>query len=163
MKQKTRELDRLFSAGLFMTFAFVFASFFLSGCGGVPYRVHEGKVDTIIEQQSSFEDDYYIFAIGVAASDPALKNDTQRKALARDAAIVKAQYELLAYLKGVTLKGGVKVQRAMESDSVIESNINQLIRGAEVVRSEFTNDYGCVVTVRLPRESLDKVGELALQ
>jgi len=125
----------------------------LAGCGGVPHRVHEGRVDTVLNQKSIDGD--YVFAIGVGASDPALKTDTQRKALARDAAIVKAQFEMLSYLKGVTLKGGVKVSRAMEDDSVIESYIHELIRGAEIVRSEFTADNGCVVTLRLPLTGLN--------
>jgi hypothetical protein len=131
----------------------LFAALLLTGCGGVPHRVHEGKVDGVIEQKSVNGE--YVFAIGVGASDPALKTDTQRKALARDAAIVKAQFELLSYLKGVTLKGGVRVSRAMEDDSTIESFLHELIRGAEIVRSEFTADNGCVVTIRLPRSGLD--------
>ena len=104
-----------------------------------------------------------LYAIGLGASDPTLKSDTQRKALARDAAIVKAQYELLSYLKGVTLKGGIKVSRAMEEDSALESYINQLIRGSEIVRAEFTTDNGCVVTLRLPKSDLAGVMDVAQQ
>lgn len=136
------------------------AVLFLSGCNSVPYRVHDGKVDTVLEQKTTTGEFFY--AIGMGAADPALKSDTQRKALSRDAAIVKAQYEMLAYLKGVTLKGGIKVSRAMEADSTIESNIEQLIKGAEIVRSEYTEDNGCVVTIRLPAEEVyGGVGDVA--
>ncbi|MFI5349568.1 MAG: hypothetical protein ACHQ2Z_08500 [Elusimicrobiota bacterium] len=96
-------------------------------------------------------------AIGIGGSDPALASDTQRKALARDAAIVKAEYEMLSLVKGVTLKGGVKVERALETDSVLEANMLEAIRGAEVVKSEFTSDNGCVVTLRIPRERLEQM------
>lgn len=139
----------------FVASAVLGALLLMSGCGGVPHRVHDGKVDGVIDQKSFTGD--YVYAIGVGASDPTLKSDTQRKALARDAAIVKAQFEMLSYLKGVTLKGGVKVSRAMEDDSSIESFLHELIRGAEIVRSEFTSDSGCVVTIRLPGAELDGI------
>jgi hypothetical protein len=60
-------------------------------------------------------------------------------------------------VKGVTLKGGVKVERALETDSVLEASMEEVIRGAEIVKSEFTSDNGCVVTLRIPRERLEKL------
>lgn len=131
------------------------AAAFFSGCGGVPSRVHDGQVDSVVEQKASQGD--YLLAIGIGASDPKLSTDTQRKALARDAAIVKAQFELLSMIKGVTIKGGVKVQRALEADSTLESVIEEAIQGAEIVRSEFTSDNGCVVTMRLPKPRLERL------
>jgi hypothetical protein len=128
---------------------------FMSGCGGVTSRVHHGTVDTTINQRP--DAGRYLEAIGIGASDPALLTDTQRKALARDAAIVKAQYEMLSMVKGVTLKGGVKVERAMETDSSLEATVLDAIRGAEIVKSEFTADNGCVVTLKLPRARLAKL------
>jgi hypothetical protein len=128
---------------------------FASGCSGVRSRVHNGAVDMTIDQKPAAG--LYLEAIGIGASDPALATNTQRKALARDAAIVKAQYEMLSMVKGVTLKGGVKVERAMESDSALEASILDVIRGAEIVKSEFTADNGCVVTLKLPRSRLSKL------
>ena len=126
----------------------------LAGCGGVTRRVHDGSVDKVIDQTPSRRG--YIEAIGIGASDPALKTDTQRMALARDAAIVKAQYELLSMIKGVRLEGGVTVERALESDSTLSARVSDMIRGAEIRKSEFTADNGCVVTLRLPREALER-------
>jgi hypothetical protein len=125
----------------------------LSGCMEVPSRVHKGSVDAVLDQRPSFGP--YLIAVGLGGSDPKLESDTQRKALARDAAIVKAQYELLSMIKGVTLKGGVTVDRALESDSQLEASVMDVIRGAEVVKSEFTSDNGCVVTLRLPKARLE--------
>lgn len=126
-----------------------------SGCKGVPSRVHGGTVDPVLNQDPSAG--LYLMAIGIGGSDPALTSDTQRKALARDAAIVKAQYEMLSMVKGVTLKGGVRVERAIETDSSLEASMQEAIRGAEIVRSEFTSDNGCVVTLRLPKSRLEKM------
>jgi hypothetical protein len=126
-----------------------------SGCKGVPSRVHGGVVDPVLNQDPAVGQ--YLMAIGIGGSDPTLTSDTQRKALARDAAIVKAQYEMLSMVKGVTLKGGVRVDRAIETDSSLEASMQEAIRGAEIVRSEFTADNGCVVTLRLPKSRLERM------
>ncbi|MBI2789091.1 MAG: hypothetical protein HYX59_10455 [Elusimicrobia bacterium] len=126
----------------------------LAGCGGVTRRVHDGSVDRVIDQKPVRG--AYLEAIGIGASDPALKTDTQRMALARDAAIVKAQYELLSMIKGVRLEGGVSVERALETDSTLSARVSDVIRGAEIHKSEFTADNGCVVTLRLPKSALEK-------
>ncbi len=126
-----------------------------AGCAGVTARVDDGKLGDVIDQRQVRGG--YIEAIGIGASDPELKTETQRKALARDAAIVKAQYELLSLVKGVTLDGGVSVERAIETDSVLAARLHETIRGAEILKSEFTADNGCVVTMRLPRERLQRL------
>jgi len=127
----------------------------LAACSGVQSRVHDGKVETTIDQKAARGGQ--LEAIGIGASDPTLATDTQRKALSRDAAIVKAQYEMLSMVKGVTLEGGITVDRAMEKDSSLETKIMETIRGAEIVKSEFTADNGCVVTLRLPKSRLERM------
>ena len=126
-----------------------------AGCSGVQSRVHGGKVPQVLDQnpvRSAF-----IEAIGIGVSDPTLPTETQRKALARDAAIVKAQYEMLSMITGVTVDGGVTVSRAMEKDSNLEASLRAVIRGAEIRKTEFTADNGCVVTLRLPKSRLEKL------
>ena len=128
----------------------------LTACGGrVSSRVHKGAVDTVLDQKPDQRG--YFETIGIGASDPSMATDTQRKALARDAAIVKAQYEMLSMIKGVILEGGVTVQRAIETDSNLVTRINDAIKGAEVLKSEFTSDNGCVVTLRLPKARLEQM------
>jgi hypothetical protein len=128
----------------------------LTAChGGVNSRVHKGAVDGVINQKP--DQSAYLEAIGIGASDPTMTTDTQRKALARDAAIVKAQYELLSMVKGVTLEGGITVNRAIETDSKLEARVNDAIRGAEILKTEFTADNGCVVTMRLPKARLEQM------
>ena len=127
----------------------------VAGCSGVRSRVSQGKVQSTINQ--SPDRYFYVEAIGIGASDPSLTSDTQRKALARDAAIVKAQYEMLSMIKGVELEGGVTVDRALETDSSLEARVKDTIKGAEVLKSEFTADNGCVVTLRLPKNRLAKL------
>ena len=127
----------------------------LAGCGGVDTKVNKGQVIETINQTPVKGS--YLEAIGIGASDPAMLTDTQRKSLARDAAIVKAQYELLSMVKGVSLEGGVTVEQAMEKDSTIEAKLKETIAGAEIIKTEFTKDNGCVVTLRIPKKRLEEM------
>ncbi len=101
---------------------------------------------------------HYIFARGLGAADQTMDNKTQRMATSRNAAIVNAQYNLLSLVKGVTLEGGVTVEKALETDSVLATKINAVIKGAQIVRTEWTSDDGCVVTLRLPKQALTDAG-----
>lgn len=133
----------------------VFGLSLLAACGGPQSRVTKGQVQTTIDQLA--DKGSYFEAIGIGAADPAIPTDTQRKALARDAAIVKAQYEMLSMVKGVQLTGGITVARSIETNSDLETHIKQVIAGAEIMKSEFTSDNGCVVTLRLKKSRLEEL------
>ena len=100
----------------------------------------------------------YIFARGIGAADQTLENKTQRMATSRNASIVNAQYNMLSFIKGVNLEGGITVEKAIETDSVLATKIDAVIKGAQVVRTEWTSDDGCVVVLRLPKKSLKDAG-----
>ena len=100
----------------------------------------------------------YIFARGIGAADQLLDNKTQKQATSRNAAIVNAQYNMLSIVKGVKLEGGITVEKAMETDSGIATNVDSVIKGAIPVRTEWTADDGCVVILRLSKKSLKEAG-----
>ena len=79
-------------------------------------------------------------------------------ATSRNAAIVSGQYNMLSFVKGVNLEGGITVEKAIETDSVLATKINEVIKGAQVVRSEWTADDGCVIVLRLAKKSLKDAG-----
>lgn len=126
----------------------------VAACGGKNY-VKGGKVQDTLSQDP--DKGKFIEAIGIGAADPTLPTETQRRALSRDAAIVKSQYEMLSMVKGVEIEGGVTVSRAMEKDSTLEARLKETIRGAEIVKTEFTKDDGAVVTLRLPKKRLEQM------
>ena len=138
---------------IFTLQALLLAATMAGGCA--PKYVKKGKVVDVIEQNAVTRK--YIQSIGIGASDPALKTDTQRKATARNAAIVGAQYEMLSMIKGVEIEGGITVSRAMETDSTLEARIKNTIRGAETVSTRFTADNGAVVVLRLPKKRLKRL------
>jgi hypothetical protein len=124
-----------------------------SGCSGGSDYVRKGQIqDTIVQNPDQKR---FVETIGIGAADSTLTNVTQRKATSRDAAIVQAQYEMLSIIKGLQLEGGVTVQKAMETDSRIETTVKDMIKGAEILKSEWTEDDGCVVTLRLDKRKLE--------
>jgi hypothetical protein len=125
----------------------------LAGCGGNRSYVKGGEIRKTLDQEAIKSK--YIETIGIGAADSTLTNTTQRRATSRDAAIVQAQYEMLSIVKGIQLEGGITVQKAMETDSKLETTVNQVIKGAEVIKTEWTNDDGCVVTLRLEKKRLE--------
>ena len=100
----------------------------------------------------------YIFARGIGAADQTLENKTQRMATSRNASIVNGQYNMLSFIKGVNLEGGITVEKAIETDSVLATKIDSVIKGAQVVRTEWTSDDGCVIVLRLSKSALKEAG-----
>jgi len=134
----------------------VFCVMSVAGCSHSNSYVKKGEIQKTITQQA--ENSRYIEALGIGAADSTLTNGTQRKATSRDAAIVQAQYEMLSYVKGVQLEGGITVEKAMETDSKLESYLKEVIKDAEIIKTEWTNDDGCVVTLRLDKKKIEGAG-----
>jgi len=71
---------------------------------------------------------------------------------------VNGQYNMLSFVKGVSLEGGITVEKAIETDSVLATKINAVLKGAQVMRTEWTSDDGCIVVLRLPKKALKEAG-----
>lgn len=138
------------NAGLVLLAAVVF----VAGCSRNTF-VKKGQIDDVLEQDSATRK--YVESIGIGAADQSLSSQTQRRSTSRDAAIVKAQYEMLSMVKGVEIEGGITVSRAIEQDSTLEARLKDTIRGAEIIKTEFTSDDGAIVTMRLPKKRLSKM------
>lgn len=131
----------------------------MAGCGSgrVKDRVSkDGDIDREWTEQGITKN--YIFATGIGGADQTMENKTQRMATSRNAAVVNAQYNMLSVIKGVQLEGGITVEQAIETDSVLATKIDAEIKGAEIVKSEWTGDDGCVTTLRLPKKRLKNLG-----
>ncbi|MFH1380516.1 MAG: hypothetical protein ABII23_09590 [bacterium] len=130
----------------------------MSGCGGVKSRVKGGEIGRSMDEQGITDD--YIQAVGIGAADETLENKTQRMATSRQAAVVEGQYQILSIVKGIQLEGGITVEKAMQTDSKLTTSIDEAIKGAELLKTEWTEDDGCVVTMRLDKKKLKKISKL---
>ena len=127
--------------------------FVIAGCGGSE-NIKGGQLRDTLESEG--ETSKYVTAIGIGGAPADITESTRRKASSRNAAIVAAQYDLVSRLKGVKLEGGVTIERAMETDSKIKATVDAMIKGANVAKTEWTNDDGCVVTLQLNKKELGR-------
>lgn len=125
-----------------------------AGCGPGSQYLDNGKLKNTIEEQNIGAK--YIEVVGIGRTDPNITDATGRKAVSRNAAVVDAQYRLVAIVKGIKIEGGVTIERAMETDSKIKATVDDMIKGAETVKTEWATDDGCIVTMRLDKEGLAK-------
>ena len=127
----------------------------LWGCSHNKSYVKDGQIQRTIDGDEVQKD--RVEAIGIGAADTTMTNQTQRMATSRDAAIVAAQNELLTMIKGAKIEGGITVQKAMETDSKLQTSINEVIKGAEIIKTEWTKDDGCVVQLRISKKRLESM------
>jgi len=138
---------------LILGFAVLVCFALVNGCGSSSTYLKNGDVRQTIDTQE--DADNFIEAMGIGAPATGLTNETQKKASARNAAMTAAQFELAARVKGIKITGGITIEKAMETDSKIQSNVDAMIKGAKVVKAEWTNDGGCVVTLRISKKALE--------
>jgi len=128
---------------------------FVLGCSGKKDYVKKGETVDTMEQ--NMVQKKFIEAIGMCGADKALDSVQQRRADSRDCCKTKAQGSLAELIHGIELEGGVRVERAIVADSVLQSKLDASIKGAEVVKTEWTKDDGCVMTMRLDRKRLQEM------
>ena len=118
-------------------------------------RVKKGEIAQTMDMEQNKKK--YLEVVGIGAADQTMTISTQRKATSRNAAVVDGQYRLLSMVKGLRVAGGITVEKAMETDSKLQTAIDAELKGAEEVKYEWTGDDGCVVTLRLDKTRLEKL------
>ena len=99
----------------------------------------------------------------IDSKDPSIKTDTQRRALARDVAAAKAKEELVSEVKGLELESGGTLGKATQTNANLDTLIQEMIDGAEMLKTEFTADNRCVVTLGLSRDRVERTLGLKLK
>ena len=127
----------------------------VAGCRGMDRSLTRGG--EIKKEWTSLDDAKFIRARGIGAAPQDAKDATQKKGMARGAALVHARYELLARLRGVKLEGGLTVAQLMQTDSAIKERADDMIRGAEEASVEWTADGGAVVVLQVPRSEVERL------
>lgn len=126
----------------------------LTGCGGVNRSLSKGEISDVWTKVSD-KDTIRVRGIGIPSAGAG--SVTQRRGLARNAALVNARYESLALLRGVKVTGGIDIGKLMERDSHVREIANQVIAGMEEVQVEWAKDDGCVVLLELKRDKLERM------
>jgi hypothetical protein len=138
-------------------FIFLFFVLIVSGCASIQNDnvSKEGEINrTLVEGKAKDG----ITVTGIAAADTKLTSKTQRMATSRKAAIIEAQQQLLGQLKGAQLTNGDTVENAMLSDARTRSEIDGLIKGAKIIKTEWVEDDGCSIILNISKDQLKKQG-----
>ncbi len=100
----------------------------------------------------------YLWVRGLGAANPAHTTDSQRRIMSREAAIAHAYQRATEVLYGADLQSHVQVVDALSVGSTIDSSTKGVIDQMELISTEYLEDGGCTVIMRLSRERLKKAG-----
>lgn len=126
--------------------------------GGLKTAVKDGKIapafnDTLLDKD-------YLWVRGFGASNPNHATDSQRRIMSREAAIAHAYQRATEYLYGSNLDAQIEVIDAVSQGSTIEASAQGIVSQMELVSTEYLDDGGCAVIMRLPRAHLQAAGLL---
>ena len=100
----------------------------------------------------------YLWVRGLGAANPAHTTDSQRRIMSREAAIAHAYQRATEVLYGAELESHVQVVDAISVGSSVNSSATGLIEQMELVSTEYLEDGGCTVVMRLSRTRLKEAG-----
>lgn len=100
----------------------------------------------------------YLWVRGLGAANPAHATSSQRRIMSREAAIAHAYQRATEVLYGAQLDSHVQVVDALSVGSTIDSSASGIIQHMELVSTEYLEDGGCTVIMRLPRQRLKQAG-----
>lgn len=129
------------------------ALFCLGACSGhMKSAVKDGAVapsfnDTLV-------DDDYLWVRGFGAANPKHQTDSQRRILSREAAIAHAYQRATEVIYGANLESNVQIVDAVSEGSSIHTSASGILNDMELVSTEYLDDGGCTVIMRISREKL---------
>ncbi len=118
--------------------------------------VKEGKIapsfnDTLL-------DDDYLWVRGFGAANPNHQSDSQRRILSREAAIAHAYQRATEVLYGANLESHVQIVDAVSTGSTIDTSAQGVLQRMELINTEYLDDGGCAVIMRISRQALEQAG-----
>ena len=114
-------------------------------------RVKKGEIAKTIDTLNS-ETDRYVEFDGIGAADQTMTNVSQKRSLSEAAGRRIAEEKMVSYLKGERIDAITTVEQAITSNQNIKALVDNTLRGAAIVKREWTSDDGCVVTIRLDKK-----------
>ncbi len=126
-------------------------------CGpALKSAVKEGKIAPSFTD--TLWDDNYLWVRGFGAANPQHTTDSQRRILSREAAIAHAYQRATEVVYGAHLEAHAQVVDALAVGTTIDSSTQGMLQRMELVETEYLEDGGCTVILRLPRTYLQQAG-----
>lgn len=124
----------------------------LSACGGLNSAVKDGVIAPSFND--TLTDEHYLWVRGFGAANPNHKTDSQRRILSREAAIAHAYQRATEVLYGANLESNVEIVDAVSEGSTIHSTSSGVLSNMELVSTEYLQDGGCTVIMRISKDKL---------
>ena len=124
--------------------------------GGLKTAVKDGTIAPSFNDTLLTGD--YLWVRGFGAANPAHTSDSQRRIMSREAAIAHAYQRATEVLYGTNLEAHIQVVDAISTGSTLESSSEGLVKQMELISTEYLEDGGCAVVMRLSRERLKAAG-----
>ncbi|WP_428075334.1 hypothetical protein [Candidatus Avelusimicrobium luingense] len=129
----------------------------LGACSsGLKTAVKDGKIAPSFNDMLLTND--YLWVRGLGAVNPAHTSDSQRRIMSREAAIAHAYQRATEILYGAQLDSHVQVVDAVSVGSTVETSAQGLIQHMELISTEYLDDGGCSVIMRVNRAALKQAG-----
>lgn len=125
----------------------------LGACGGtMKTAVKNGVIAP--QFNDTIADGEYLWVRGFGAANPAHKSDSQRRILSREAAIAHAYQRATEVIYGANLESHVQIVDAVSEGSTVQTTASGVLNDMELVSTEYLEDGGCTVIMRISREKL---------
>lgn len=102
----------------------------------------------------TLDDGKYLWVRGFGAANPKHQSDSQRRIMSREAAIAHAYQRATEVLYGANLETDIEIVDAVSEGSTIHSSTQGLLNNMELVSTEYLDDGGCSVIMRLEKTSI---------
>ncbi len=96
----------------------------------------------------------YVYATGSGAPDLKAPNVAVARLGAERVARADAYRNLLEAVKGVTVTGSTTIKNSMEESMEVKTQVEGVVKGAEVVTTKYYSDGGVDVVIRVPLSTL---------
>ena len=100
------------------------------------------------EKDSGF-DGQYVEAMGFVPLDQHMGSKGANRAMARQGAIMDAQRNLIANIKGTNIDAETTMENKIVTSDIVKAKVNGLIQGADIVKEDIKDDM-YIVTMRVP-------------
>ncbi len=130
----------------------------IAACSGhLKSAVKDGQIapsfnDTLVTSD-------YLWVRGFGAANPNHKSDSQRRILSREAAIANAYQRATEVLYGANLESNIEIVDAISEGSKIHTSASGLLSHMELISTEYLEDGGCSVIMRISRKHLQEAGQ----
>ena len=129
----------------------------LMGCShSLKSAVKEGKIAPSFNDTLLTGD--YLWVRGLGAANPKHTSDSQRRIMSREAAIAHAYQRAGEVLYGTGMDAHVQVVDALADGSTIDTSTQGVIQHMELISTEYLEDGGCTVVMRINRSFLKQTG-----